>query len=276
MQCISPVFVRKTRLSVPCGKCNYCLATKRNEWSFRLQREKKNALTSKFLTLTYDGKSVPIAGHASVYGPHMLTLVKRDLQLFTKRLRKQNATVCDWPVRYYSVGEYGGRFERPHYHSIMFNVHPDTYEQLADIWGLGNVSVYPADDAAIHYVAKYVITRHEEYAGREPPFAMMSKRPGIGSDYLRTHSQWHKTDLRNFTQIHGQVSSLPRYYKDKIFNPLEREALRVSSLDYSSVSYMREIDRLSLLHPDPMGYYEERNRAAHDAITEKVKLKDKF
>lgn len=169
MRCISPVLVRQNGRHdfVPCGKCNFCLETKRADWTFRLLSEKKDCMSSYFLTLTYDDESLPYSDAG------LPTCVKSDLQLFTKRLRFHNAEVCDWQLRYYSVSEYGTRTGRPHYHSIMFNLHPRVVEKIAKIWGKGHIKVGTVETASIHYVTKYVINRTmEAYEGREPPFLL--------------------------------------------------------------------------------------------------------
>ena len=118
------------RVIVPCGKCPECLANKRSQWSFRLSQELKyTEFNSFFITLTYDDLHLPFAipeiGSNMVGSP---TLVKSDLQLFFKRLRKKLAT----NIRYYAVGEYGSRTSRPHYHAIVFNIDLDMVNELLD------------------------------------------------------------------------------------------------------------------------------------------------
>lgn len=278
MRCISPILVRQggRRDFVPCGKCNFCLETKRADWTFRLLQEKKDAITSIFLTLTYDEHHVPYSGTFARGDARVTSLCKRDLQLFTKRLRKLNAAVSPSQLRYYSVGEYGTRFDRAHYHSIMFNLDRRIFPVVKEVWGKGNVKIGTVNVASCHYVAKYVINRVGDYSGREPPFAFMSKRPGIGAKYLDTHREWHKADLRNYTQVHGQINRLPRYFKDKIFNPHERALLAANAIDHSTEAYLREVERLTPFHEDAFYYYEERDRAAHELITSKINEKDKF
>ena len=60
-----------------------------------------------FLTLTYDEANLPRHGQ----------LLKRDLQLFFKRLRKLMG-----PFRYVACGEYGDLRRRPHFHVALFGV----------------------------------------------------------------------------------------------------------------------------------------------------------
>jgi hypothetical protein len=67
-------------VSVPCGKCVACKKRRATHWSFRLNEEAKLSSSASFLTLTYE--KTPISKNG------FQTLVKRDFQLFLKRLRK--------------------------------------------------------------------------------------------------------------------------------------------------------------------------------------------
>lgn len=272
MRCISPLLIRSSgrRDFVPCGKCNFCLQVKRADWTFRLLQETRYAETMNFLTLTYDDGNVPINSDGD------LVLCKRHVQLFQKRLRKENRKICEWPVRYYSVGEYGTRTLRPHYHSIMFNVHQDLSARISDIWSHGQVHVGDVNLASIHYVTKYVINRHQEYGGREPPFSLMSKRPGLGARYLLTHAEWHQSQSRNFTKVNGVLGRLPRYYKDKFFTAAERSRMAAECVKLTDVEYLETLERLSAFHGDPYHYYDERMSEAHERVTSKINSQNKF
>ena len=105
MPCDTPYSVKPkgwlNAIDVPCGKCPNCKKRRVNEWVFRLQEEDKVSSTSYFITLTYDTVVVPISPNG------FMTLKKRDLQLFWKRLRK---AIGKGPkIRYYAVGEYGSK-----------------------------------------------------------------------------------------------------------------------------------------------------------------------
>lgn len=272
MRCISPLFIRSSssREFVPCGKCNFCLSVKREEWTFRLLQEAKQSKTAAFLTLTYEDGTVPTTSDG------LLDLRKRDLQLFQKRLRKENAKFVPWPVRYYSVGEYGTRTERPHYHSIMFNVCKDVSARYSDIWSAGMVRVGDVNVASIHYVTKYVINRIGDYGGREPPFSLMSKRPGIGSSYLWTHAEWHLDERRNYTNVNGKIGRLPRYYKDYFYTSYERGEMRREALQLGDNSYRKEVQRLTKFHIDAEHYYDERVVHDHEGIKSKCNNLNRF
>lgn len=171
MQCISPLSLKRgdVRTVVPCGKCNFCLQAKRADWTFRLKQELKVCRSASFLTLTYDDSHLPVVGGFP-------TLRKDHMQKFMKRLRKETSKVSDLSIRYYSVGEYGTRTERPHYHSIMFNVPLEVMDRLRDIWSLGQVMVGTVTGGSIHYVTKYHLNKHngweEKGDVREKPFVL--------------------------------------------------------------------------------------------------------
>lgn len=183
MRCIAPKLIWPHRsvewqsaneeyaVSVPCGKCLACLSNKRMEWIFRLEQEHKYSSSAWFVTLTYDEKHLRSDR----------SLCKRDLQLYFKRLRKYDGHKN---IRYYAVGEYGEVTGRPHYHILLFNAVEsfirsawyDAKQRPIGIVHLGNVSA-----ASIAYCTKYVIQRPEVMAdGRERPFALMSRKYGIG------------------------------------------------------------------------------------------------
>lgn len=70
---------------------------------------------NSFITLTFNPKELAKRGSG---------LLKRDFQLFMKRIRKFTGRdrVGEEPIRYFHCGEYGSRFYRPHYHALLFNL----------------------------------------------------------------------------------------------------------------------------------------------------------
>ena len=64
-----------------------------------------------------------------------MTLVKKDIQDFLKRLRYHEKGYQSWenpknnkienPIRYLACGEYGTKGGRPHYHMALFNWKPN-------------------------------------------------------------------------------------------------------------------------------------------------------
>lgn len=244
---------------------------KRASWSFRLLQELKVAHTAKFITLTYDDEKIPYNSESGEQ-----SLDKRDLQLFIKRLRKEQAKISEHSIRYYTVGEYGTQTSRPHYHSIMFNLHPTLFNELPNVWQNGLCHVGTVTLASIHYTTKYIINRPGEYSGREQPFALMSRKPGIGYNYVDTHREWHRSANRTYTQSGGVKGALPRYYREKIFEPYERAHLARLQQTTSKEDYWTEIERLQKFHSDPQQYYDECINHLHSQITKRLNDKDKF
>jgi len=235
-------------MNVPCGKCMFCLSTKRAQWSLRIAQEYRHCTAAQFVTLTYEDTQLPMAECG------LPELNKKDFQDFMKRLRKMS----QGKLRYYAVGEYGEILERPHYHIILFNLSPRKLDALCNAWQKGHVHIGKVEPASIHYVTKYVINKEVEYIGREPPFSLMSRKPGIGYQYLQTHAKWHAEDLRNYMKINGQTTVLPRYYKEKLYSQTERETMAAIAELMSDQQYHETIQQLSKFHEDPYHYHDER------------------
>lgn len=206
MNCINTKWVfpdsNPQGIEVPCGKCLACLSNKRNDWSFRLEQEWKRSKSAAFITLTYHPKYVPDTG-----------VSKKHLQLFMKRLRKKN----QMQLRYYAVGEYGTKTNRPHYHIILFNYeHKERVLQSA--WKFGIVHIGQCNQASIRYCTKYIIQSGNHISGQTKPFALMSRGYGLGAHYLTDEMvEYHRKGERNYTMVEGVKGRLPRYYKDKIW-----------------------------------------------------------
>lgn len=172
--CISPYIVRDKKsnrsIPVPCNKCAVCIKRRISGWVFRLQQEEKKSESAYFVTLTYNDKFLK----GSPDG--LMTLCKKDLQDYFKRLRKLSSR----KIKYFAVGEYGTEGDRPHYHLILFNASP---ENIIKAWsldghGLGHVHFGDVTGASITYSLGYLHKRHlARYEGddREPEFGLMSK-----------------------------------------------------------------------------------------------------
>lgn len=170
------------QIELPCGECPACKLKKANEWATRIDCEAKTWNNKGiFVTLTYDNKHLPTTDEG-----HM-TLRKRDVQLFKKRLRKyvkkHNEALHSWinpktleeekPIRTFECGEYGPKNGRPHYHQIIFNWIPNDLvywktergcryyksKKLKKIWGNGFVVVGLISYESASYVARYTMKK---------------------------------------------------------------------------------------------------------------------
>lgn len=230
--CITPLGVKnkmtKETIAVPCGKCPNCIKRKVSAWSFRLMAEEKISTSAHFVTLTYNSKYVPLTKKG------FMQISKNDLQLFFKRLRKRSKN----KIKYYAVGEYGGNTLRPHYHIILFNADPadvDYAWHIEDDKGvrhsIGQTHFGSVTGASIGYTLKYIskkgkIPLHKN-DDRTPEFSLMSKK--LGACYITAKSKkFHHADLQNRMYVQtadGKKVSMPRYYKDKIYEQQQRKAI---------------------------------------------------
>jgi len=268
-QCITPLTIKNpkpnfdgtgTHMEVPCGKCVPCIQRRASQWAFRLTQEELRSKTSAFITYTYDQDSVP----RSING--LQTLNTTDYQLYMKRQRKKIAKEYGkdyWKknaIKYYMVGEYGSKTERPHYHAIMFNL-PKKYilndHRIQEIWKKGRVQVDEVTPASIRYVCGYLQKQlywanKGDQDDRQREFSRMSK--GIGENYLtdaRVKSM--KSKLNPYLVIEDGVKlPTPRYYKNKVFNEQELITLKEKALEYletqpglSTIDKINTVDRQS-------------------------------
>lgn len=189
----TPYVDKEWYIPVPCGKCASCRMDYAREWSNRMILELQDHDQAMFLTLTYNDDHLPYSDKG------FPTLVKRDVQLFLKRLRKH---LNGKRIRYYFSGEYGSKTERPHYHAIIYgiglNTFPDliyrgsnklghpyfTSPTLERIWRNGFISFSSVTWRTCNYVSRYVLKKQsqiEEFNGTCcPPFNVSSRKPGIG------------------------------------------------------------------------------------------------
>lgn len=229
-------------MAFPCGKCYDCKTRRISAWSFRLMNEYLTSRSGIFLTLTYNTLTIPIneAGQ--------LTLLKRDVQLFFKKLRKLNAN----KIKYYAVGEYGTIKARPHYHIILFNADVNTIQTA---WDKGEFFVGTLTDASVGYTLGYISKkpRIPEYTGdyRQKEFSLMSKRMGL--DYLKPNMiKWHHADFMNryyIPLLDGKKIAFPRYYKEKIYSQEQREQIGINLQNvlekkYQELSHEQKLEQL--------------------------------
>lgn len=213
---------------MPCGQCLSCRLNHGREWALRICHEMLYHKKSCFLTLTYDDQHLPEND----------SLCKDDIQLFFKRLRKNTGL----HLRYFVSGEYGDKFGRPHYHYIIFGLSSDDvvfmnkhyskkakgYQCLMKEWPNGHCFVGEVSPDSAAYVAKYQLKKvkgknakeYYESLGIIPEFALMSRNPGIGYDFVVEHQKFlfDKYGIR----FKGKITKLPRYYESKIFDDDEK------------------------------------------------------
>jgi len=186
-------------LMIPCGKCLGCQASARMDWSIRMYHEAQDHERNCFLTLTYENP------------PDRLEV--KHLQKFMRRLKNLSSE----PIRYFAVGEYGKKTNRPHYHAILFGedfmggaytINDQLYGNaiIDGTWERGQCALAPFNMSTSCYVAGYV----NKKIGDKDTFNVMSKRPPIGYNYaVKWQDQLARTEK---VIIEGDEYPIPKKY----------------------------------------------------------------
>lgn len=275
----------------PCGRCPECLKKRASGWSFRLMQEEKRSISAYFVTLTYDPERVPITKNG------FMGLDKKHLQLFFKRLRKAhtvNKAFNGKRLKYYAVGEYGGKSFRPHYHIILFNAELEMLVGKKEAghvkrgaltldgktpfrcpsWLLGHITVGKVSEASVGYTLKYIskvskIPMHKN-DDRLREFPLMSKR--LGDNYIISEypycEQWLHRDKKGNWSL--------RVY-EKALRVLDKNSVNWHMADLTDRMYVNVPGGKKVGMPryykDKM-YSEDQRRtialAAQDKIQEKL------
>lgn len=292
--------VTEKKIPVPCGKCTECRKRRASHWSFRLRKEGEVSTSSFFVTLT-------LAEEHMTYSPKgYRTIQKKHLQDFLKRLRQHEERqqtryrkyIADklqgkkpnpfhrpprgWiyntnKTTYYAVGEYGGRFKRPHYHAIIFNTN---VESILRAWQLGTVHIGDVSGASIGYTLKYISKGRkagiQEGDDRVGEFSLMSK--GLGKNYITEKSKkWHTSDLtgRVYCTVEGKKLSMPRYYKQKIYHESQLKAIAWHNKNEEIKRREQELKELEK-NPNYLHNKQQAKEASERALQKKQKQNDKL
>lgn len=280
-------------VEIPCGKCIGCRMDYSRQWADRMMLELQQHDSAYFLTLTYDDIHVPRSVYADPETGEAhtsLTLRKRDFQLFMKRLRKH---FPDDKLRFFACTEYGGQTFRPHYHVIVFGLHLNDLvlykrsklgynyynsKSVQDCWSirtdfglepLGYVVVADVTWETCAYTARYVtkkVTGDDaqiayDDLGLERPCSLMSRKPGIGSDYIHAHAD----DFRRYTHVDiptgdGSRPIYPNRYIDNIVyqdSPELLADLKERRRKYAEAKADLKMERTSLLYEEMLEVEEE-------------------
>lgn len=263
-------------ITVACQRCNNCLRKKANDKTFQIAVEEKNSQSAHFITLTYEDTELykQTEGDMDAYP----SVDKRDVQLFYKRLRKFQTKYHKEmkPIKYYTVSEYSPTNGRPHYHAIVFNLHPNVKSQISKIWAKGNVHTGAVSSASINYVTYYVFEKREnkplnQYYQRENEFSLTSQN--LGHAYLK-NKKYHVDNKTFLAIVNGKTFSLPNYYKEKMFTKGQINSINKKYEAQTEIERQKEIQRLLKLgHKNPEYALESRLFKQQEKLTHTKKEK---
>lgn len=228
-----------------CGYCVGCRLEKSRQWAIRCTHEASLYSFNSFLTLTYDNDYLPEYGSLDkkAYPLFMKRLRKRFVGMDAiEYVTPKGVEMRHRPIRYFHCGEYGPKTNRPHYHALVFNFDfPDKvfvgqskagYNMygsyaLQELWPFGRAYVASVEFKSSAYVARYCMEKangdlaYQRYgifdpytgelvASRQPEYATMSRRPGIG----RLWYDEFKSDVYpgDFVVMNGKKMRPPKYY----------------------------------------------------------------
>lgn len=261
-KCRHPFYVKDYAIYVGCGQCLYCKIKKRNEWTGRLIMEKAVSLKCCFVTLTY----------ADEFLPSPPSLDKSALQKFLKRLRKYSCV----KIRYYACGEYGDKQGRPHYHLIIFGMDKSeqTIKWVQEAWKFGRISVDPADNDCIRYVAGYVTKKFSKERNLlikegilEKEFSLMSRKPALGSAFVDKLVDFaflqNPYDVLQVFSLGGRSFPLGRVIRNKLRDRVmtDEEKEHIKSLN---IALMQEEVLELVKEMDLLNYFDFKKRSKSD------------
>lgn len=255
---------------VGCQYCMECRKKKAREWQVRLSEDIKHYTNGRFVTFTFSNekyielvRDIPetevkerptadgnyITKEIQIHGTYQLdnavaTLaVRRFLERYRKRYGKS--------LRHWLVTELGHEgTQNIHLHGIIWTDIPLT--EIENIWSYGymwkgkrewvhtrygrhaQLTNY-VNEKTVNYIVKYMHKLDADHKTYKPKILLSA---GIGSSYTQTSSSNYKQNRYNGTETNeayrtrqGLKMALPIYYRNKIYNEQERQALWLQKLD---------------------------------------------
>ena len=230
---VIPPISDKRVLMVPvgCGRCIECKKQKARNWQVRLQEDIRVNKNAKFVTYTFsehelqklDNEIKGISGYERDN-----EICRLAVRRYTERWRKKYGKT----LRHWLVTELGHtNTERVHMHGIVWT---DEVKDIEKIWKYGKIWIGEYVNAkTINYIVKYVNKVDESHKTYN---SKIFTSKGIGSGYMERRdverNKYKKEETREtYKTREGVELALPIYYRNKIYNEEEREALWLEKLD---------------------------------------------
>lgn len=271
---------------VPCGQCIGCRIEYSRQWADRCMLEAMDHESNYFLTLTYDDEHrehlkrifTDYDGNDGI----LYSLDKKDLQKFHKDLRQALVRAERPKIRFYACGEYGdpAKTMRPHFHDIVFGLELtdlvfDSYNKLGqplytskfidDIWKNGRCVIGAVSWESCAYTARYQTKKLKGEASSlyslyniEPPFTIMSRKPGIGAKYYEKHPEMFDYTYFNISTSDGGRKIYPSRFFKKLLesdNPEKFSEIRcrmqdAAEIKWNSKNMVTDLDMVDQLKVD--------------------------
>ena len=149
-----------------------------------------------------------------------------------------------WKLRFFLVGEYGEVEQRPHFHAALFGYRGCDFGDwfvysgqerkectcvscgiIRDTWGKGRIHQGVVERKSAQYLAGYTVKGmtgddDKRLGGREPEFARMSLRPGIGAgavERIKATLDRYEKGVPGGLRHGARVLPLGRYLREKLY-----------------------------------------------------------
>ena len=183
--------------------------------------------TGQFVTLTFSNhaliKLMKMTGYTESNA-----LAKQAVRWFLERWRKKYKK----SVKHWLITELGHEnTERIHLHGILFT--KENNDTIQSIWQYGKIDIgYSMNTKVINYMIKYVSKIDQQHKNFKP---QIMTSPGIGKNYIdkkESRDNLYKGDQTNegYRYKSGHKSSLPIYYRNKLYNDEQKQILWLNKL----------------------------------------------
>uniref|UniRef100_A0AAU8B149 Replication initiator protein n=3 Tax=unclassified Microvirus TaxID=338099 RepID=A0AAU8B149_9VIRU len=193
-------------------------------------------------------------------------------------------------IRFFAAGEYGSETYRPHYHAILFGLELNDlilYKKsrgfsyyyslsLQECWSeyvsgcylpLGYVVVAPVTWETCAYVARYTMkkltgpeTDFYTQFNIEPPFSLMSRKPGIGRQWYDDHPDCMSVEYINVSTSDGGRKFRPPKYYEKLYEieyPEKSAALKATRKRMAEEAKKFKLSKTTLNYMDYLQVEED-------------------
>jgi len=274
----------------PCGMCKGCRIDASKNWAVRCYHEAMLHEENCFITLTYNDENLP--EKKSVSKKEMSKFMKKlRKEIYPQKVRFFGAGEYGETNRpHYHLLLFGYNFDdryifRTAQRSIFTRNGIDKHrktkgnsdlyrsETLEKIWNKGFSTIGEANYESAAYVARYVCKKiiqtpqskklegdkiKEHYGDRETEFALMSRMPGIGKEWLERYLR--DVYPKDFVTIKGRKYRPPRYYDEYLKKCKPKEMIEIKKKRRESAS-----------DADPETTFRQRDKEFHlNQVTKKL------
>lgn len=245
------------KIIIPCGKCLGCLRDKSSSWRVRLLHEHLYGehKSCTCLTLTINPKNYDTFNSRAAVAARFRSFIDR-LRYYTPERKS--------PKRWF-VSELGEERGRLHFHGFVWDTLLDETD-WSRAWSYGFIRCSPLRSCRqLGYATKYITKPSVRWHS-----PMVFTSPGLGKGYTEQSlwTDWHHfgssdSPINMYCYFDHYVYALPRYYRDKIFDPAEVARFK-AKLSEDNRPYKKFF--AGATYNDPLAFAEARRKVFEDTV----------